>query len=269
MEEKVKGILIIIGGAEEKTCNGTILKRIFELSGGEDASIVIITVATQEPKRLGENYIRAFEDMFVDDIQAIHIYTRRDANSNQIIKILERATCIFFTGGDQLRITSLIGGTKCERVIREKYKTGTIIAGTSAGASCMSETMITTGSDDDSPKKCTLKMAPGLGLLKGTIIDQHFAQRGRVGRLLLAMAQNPRMLGVGIDENTGIVVMQNAMFEVIGSNAVTVLDGIDSTTTNVSEIKPDQILAMTDIKMHVLPTGYKFDLSTRKPVSRR
>lgn len=269
MEEKVKGRLIIIGGAEEKSYRGVVLQKVVELSGGEDANIVVVTVATQNPKEQGDRYVNIFKGMHVENVNLVHIESRKDANSIENIKVLEKASCIFFTGGDQLRITSLMGGTESEMLIRRKYKTGTIVAGTSAGASAMSETMITSGNDDDSPKKCTLKMAPGLGLLKGTIIDQHFAQRGRIGRLLLAIAQNPHMLGVGIDEDTGIVVMPDAIFQVIGSNAVTILDGINCTMTNVSELDPNQVLAMTDVLMHVLPVGYKYDLNARKPVVRR
>lgn len=269
MEEKAKGRLIIIGGAEEKSYDGVVLQKVAQLSGGRDANIVVVTVATQEPEEQGERYVDLFSGMDVYDVNLVHIMDRNDANNMKNIQALEDATCIFFTGGDQLRITSLMGGTESEELVRKKYKTGTIIAGTSAGASAMSETMITSGNDDDSPKKCTLKMAPGLGFLKGTIIDQHFAQRGRIGRLLLAIAQNPSMLGVGIDEDTGIVVMPDAVFEVIGSNAVTILDGINSTMTNVSELDPKQVLAMTDVSMHVLPVGYKFDLNVRKPVIRR
>ncbi len=175
----------------------------------------------------------------------------------------------FFTGGDQLRITSLMGGTQCQQIIQKRYEMGMVICGTSAGASAMSETMITSGKDDDAPKKCTLKMAPGLGFLKGVIIDQHFAQRGRIGRLLIAIAQNPHMIGIGIDEDTGIIVMPNAILEVIGSNGVTILDGIDCTMTNVSELEPDQVLGITNIKMHVLPAGFKYDLTDRQPVIRR
>lgn len=268
MEEKVKGKLVIIGGAEDKSNRCTVLQKVVELSG-RDSHVVVVTVATQSPREQGDRYINIFQRINVEEVGLVHIETREDANNFENIKVLERASCIFFTGGDQLRITSLMGGTESERIIRERYETGTIIAGTSAGASAMSETMITSGRDDDSPKKCTLKMAPGLGLLKDTIIDQHFAQRGRIGRLLLAIAQNPQMLGVGIDEDTGIIVMPNAVFEVIGSNAVTILDGKNCTMTNVSELDPKQVLAMTDVIMHVLPAGYKYDLDTRKPVLRR
>jgi cyanophycinase len=151
----------------------------------------------------------------------------------------------------------------------EGYEEGVVIAGTSAGASVMSETMITAGQDDEAPKKCTLKMAPGLGLLKGVVVDQHFAQRGRLGRLLIAIAQNPHMLGIGIDEDTAVIMLENDIFEVAGSHAVFILDGKNSDFTNVSELEPDEILAFTNITMHVLPAGYGYNMKSRQPRFRR
>lgn len=182
---------------------------------------------------------------------------------------MEDASCIFFTGGDQLKITSLIGGTKIENFFRISYKEGMVIAGTSAGASAMSETMIISGIEDESPKKCTVKMAPGLGLIEGVVIEQHFAQRGRIGRLLASLAQNPRVLGIGLDEDTAIIVQPDRRFKVIGSNAVTILDAVKCSYTNASESRPDDILALTDIVIHILPNEYEFDLNTRVPILRR
>ncbi len=266
MEEKVKGRLVIIGGGEDKTGRCSILQKVVELSGGNRAHIAVVTVATQNPKEQGNRYTEIFQSMDVAEVNTVNIQMREDANDLANIEILKEASCIFFTGGDQLRITSLMGGTQGYEVLQKKYEMGIVICGTSAGASAMSETMITSGKDDDTPRKCTLKMAPGLGLLKGVIIDQHFAQRGRIGRLLLAIAQNPNMIGIGIDEDTGVIVMPNATLKVIGSNGVTILDGKDCTMTNVSELEPDQVLGITDIKMHVLPAGFRYDLSNRKPV---
>ena len=148
------------------------------------------------------------------------------------------------TGGDQLRITSIMGGTRAQQALYRAFENGAIIAGTSAGASVMSETMITSGNDDDAPKKCTLKMAPGLGLLRDVVIDQHFAQRGRIGRLLTAIAQNPHMLGIGIDEDTGLVISDDSVFEVVGSHAVTVIDS----HSDYSNAKPPEILAIINVK---------------------
>jgi len=158
-----------------------------------------------------------------------------------------------------LRITSILGGSGIDKLLKQLYKEGTLIVGTSAGASVMSQTMIVEGNDEDSPRKCTIKMAPGLGLLKDVIIDQHFAQRGRIGRLLAAIAQNPNNLGIGIDEDTAIVVEKNS-FRVIGSNAVTVVEGRKLEHSNVSESSPNEILALTNVILHILPSGYGYDL---------
>lgn len=269
MEEKVKGKLMIIGGAEDKEGECIILRKLVELAGGREGSIVIMTVATEHSETIGREYTRIFEQLGVRKISVIRIDSRRHANHDEVVDSIDDATCIFFTGGDQLRITSLLGGTKAEEKLKQAYYRGVVIAGTSAGASVMSETMITSGNDEDAPRKCTLKMAPGLGLLRDVVIDQHFAQRGRIGRLLTAIAQNPHMLGVGIDEDTAIIVDGDAVFEVIGSHAVTILDGKTLDFTNVSELKPDEILALTNVIMHVLPAGYRYDIKARMPVIRR
>ena len=239
MQNNKQGILIIIGGAEDKDNDCTILKKTAELSGGKNGKIVILTVATDFPYQTGKEYKLLFNKMGVLNVDTLHIENRNDSNDEENLKRLEEANCIFFTGGDQLKITSLIGGTAIEKFIKEAYLTGLIVAGTSAGASVMSETMITSGIDDEAPKRCTVKMAPGLGLIHGVVIDQHFAQRGRIGRLLAAVAQNPHVLGIGLDEDTAIIVKPDNTFEVIGSNAVTILDGIHSSYSNVSESHPD------------------------------
>ena len=266
MDEKVKGMLVIIGGAEDKEGNCTILNKLAGLTKDKGESMVILTAASQNPTETGNKYLDIFSKLGVEKTNIVNIQSRDDANNLLYSDILKNASCIFFTGGDQLRITSLIGGTNIQYTLQNAYEDGVIIAGTSAGASVMSETMITDGNNDAAPKKCTLKMAPGLGLLKDVVLDQHFAQRGRIGRLLTAIAQNPHVLGIGIDEDTAIIVMPDATFEVIGSNAVTIIDGSNCEFTNVSELKPDEILAFTNIKMHVLPKDYKFDIKTRKPM---
>ena len=158
---------------------------------------------------------------------------------------------IFFTGGDQLRITSLVGGTPVYEALRKCLIKGIFIVGTSAGASVMSDTMIVQGNDDDSPRKCTLKMAPGLSFIRNVIIDQHFAQRGRIGRLLAGIAENPEVLGVGIDENTAISVNQDGKIEVIGEGAVYFIDASNITYTNVSELHSDETVSYTHL---TLPT---------------
>lgn len=260
-----EGKLIIIGGAEDKEEKCEILKEVVKAAKGEPGRIVIMTTATQKPEEVGRIYIRIFEKLGVKEVKIINIDNRQDALEAKYLKLIEKATCIFFTGGDQLRITSILEGTLMGAKLKELFAKGVPIVGTSAGASAMSSTMIVAGNEQDAPRKCTVKMAPGLGLLTGVVVDQHFAQRGRIGRLLCAVAQNPRMLGIGIDEDTAIIV-EGGRFKVIGSQAVTVVDGTFLSFSNVSESSPNDPLALMDIKLHVLPRGYGFDLNTRKPL---
>jgi cyanophycinase len=260
------GKLIIIGGAEDKQGECQILKEVAKAAGTPQGRIVIITTATQKPREAGKLYVKLFKDLGVEGVEVINIESRQDAGQQTFLRTVEKATCIFFTGGDQLRITSILGGTAMGDKLKQLYYSGITIAGTSAGASAMSSTMIITGNEEDSPKKCTVKMAPGLDLLKGCVIDQHFAQRGRIGRLLCAVAQNPHVLGIGIDEDTAIVVEGNR-FRVAGSQAVTVVDGRLLSFSNVSETKPDDPLALMGIVLHVLPKGYGFDLANKKPIN--
>ncbi len=178
---------------------------------------------------------------------------------------MKEASLVFFTGGDQLRITSVLGGTPLYEAMKAAYEEGCVFVGTSAGASVMSHTMIIEGNDDESPRKCTLKMAPGLGFIKDIIIDQHFAQRGRIGRLLVGIAENPEVLGIGIDEDTAIVVNRNGTFKVIGSGAVYVIDGRSITKSNVSEQFPEELLSIFDVNMHVLKKGNGFNLNSKVP----
>lgn len=264
MAEKIKGNLIIIGGAEDKHGDSQLLKKTVEIIGGTDANLVIITTATEKPETVGKEYRDVFERIGLKNIDVLNVDSRSEANSEKHVERIKRAAGIFFTGGDQLRITSILGGTKVYSALQEAYQRNVTIIGTSAGASVMSSTMIVNGKDNDPARKCTLKMAPGLGLLKEAIIDQHFDQRGRLGRLLCGVAENPHMLGIGIDEDTAIHVLPDAHFEVLGSNAVTILDGKSIESSNVSELSPDEILLITNITLHVLPAGYGYDMKERK-----
>lgn len=265
MNTATKGNLVIIGGAEDKEGKCEILKRVVQMSGNENSRIVLMTTATEHPREVGSLYRKIFKKLGVNNIDIVNINSRRDALNEEYIKSIGSATCIFFTGGDQLRITSFLGGTGTNKALENAHLSGALIVGTSAGASAMSSNMIVTGKDDDAAKYCTLKMAPGLGFLNGVIIDQHFAQRGRIGRLLVAVAQNPNMLGVGIDEDTAIIV-SGEKFNVIGSQSVTVVDGMYISHTNVSELMPEEPIGLTDIKLHILPKGYGFDLISREPL---
>ncbi|KGK90676.1 MULTISPECIES: cyanophycinase [unclassified Clostridium] len=265
MEERIKSNLIIIGGAEDKEGDKNILKEVCSHIDKDKDELLIATVASGVPEELGDQYKYIFSGLGVKNIAILNVKERKDAYDDYHVNLISRASIVFFTGGDQLRITSLIGGTPLYRMMKKRYEEGCMFVGTSAGASVMSDTMIVTGPEEESPRKCTLKMAPGLGLIKGVIIDQHFAQRGRIGRLLVGISENPESIGIGIDEDTAIIVNREAQFSVIGSGAVYVIDGSEITKTNVSEQNPDEILSICNIKMHILKKDDKYDLNRRTP----
>lgn len=256
------GTLIIIGGHEDKEGDRAVLREVARcLRGGK---LVIATVASHEPEGYFEAYEKALADLGVTDLTELYVHQRAETQDPEKLRALDGAAGVFFSGGDQLRISSQIGDTPIEQRIREIYERGGVIAGTSAGASAMSDTMLVGGSSAESHRIGDLHMAPGLGLVRDVIIDQHFAQRGRIGRLLGAVAHNPRVLGIGIDEDTAIVV-RGTRCEAIGSGAVYVVDGAGVTHSNIAEARPERTLSMYDVRLHVLSAGDVFDLGTRRP----
>jgi cyanophycinase len=265
-EKEKTGRLIIIGGGERKDEEHTILKEVArEADGGK---LVVVTVATEEPEETWEDYRKIFQELGVKKLEHLDVRIREEATSPARYKLLEGARVVFFTGGDQLKITSQLGDSAVYQTVERIYQEGGTIAGTSAGASVMSETMLVSGSAEESHKVGdVLGMAPGLGLIRNVVVDQHFAERGRLGRLLAAVAQNPRELGVGIDENTAVIVQGEERLEVIGAGAVYVLDGSGATYSNLGERDEDEgkTLAVFDIKLHVLSAGNQFDLQERRP----
>ena len=259
------GTLIIIGG-HEKDGDREILKMVAERVGS--GKLVVCTVATTEPEESFQEYRKIFRDLGVKRVEQLDIRIREEGYAENIVSILDNATVIFFTGGDQLKITSQLGDSLVYRRIEEIFRNGGTIAGTSAGASVMSETMLISGASEESHRiGSALGMAPGLGLIQDVVIDQHFAERGRLSRLLAAITQNPRTLGIGIDENTAILVTDGERFEVIGDGAVTVLDGSKVSYSNLAEDKEemDTTLSVFDVKLHLLSAGNQFDLRERRP----
>lgn len=264
---KGKGTLIIIGGAEKDGGEQKILEAVAAKAGS--GKLVVATVATSEPKESFQEYRQIFQKLGVKQVQHLDIQTREEALSEDRARLLDKTSVVFFTGGDQLKITSQLGDSRVYQKIQEIYKEGGTVAGTSAGASVMSETMLISGPGDESHKvEIAIRMAPGLGLIRDVVVDQHFAERGRLGRLLAAVAQNPKNLGVGIDENTAIIV-EDGSFSVIGEGAVYVLDGSKTTYSNLGEDEErrDKALAVFDVKLHVLSAENRFDLEERRPDS--
>jgi cyanophycinase len=262
---EIKRQLVIIGGAEDKEGDCQILREFVRRGGGTKARIVIMTAATELPREVGENYIRVFERLGAEDVRIIDTETREDASSSTALEAIAKATGVFFTGGDQARITSILKDSEIDDAIHKRLSEGIVVAGTSAGAAVMPDVMIVEGDSETNPRMEIVEMGPGLGFLPGVVIDQHFSQRGRLGRLIAALAQQPAVLGFGIDENTAIVVTDN-QFEVIGEGCVTIVDDSEVIHSNVDDILKDEALALCGAKLHILPHGYKFDLKTRKPI---
>lgn len=261
--DTLAGPLIIIGGHEDKHCARVILTEVARrLRGGK---LVVATIASSIPDDYFREYSRVFDELGVADSVELYVATREEALDPVKGELLASAAGVFFTGGDQLRISSQIGDTDIERGLLELHKRGGVIAGTSAGASVLGEAMLVAGSNPESPRIGDIRVAPGLSLVRDVIIDQHFAERGRIGRLLGAVAQSPRMLGIGIDEDTAIIV-EDGRFEVIGEGGVTVIDAHDVSHSNVAEASLDRALSMHGMRLHVLASGDTFDLAQRSPV---
>jgi cyanophycinase len=267
-KERGRGTLIIIGGHEDRDPEGDrkILREVARhVRGGK---LVLATVASHKPEGYYDDYERAFADLDIGELVELYVQDRTEARDQEKLRVIDDAAAIFFSGGDQLRITSQIGDTGIEAKVRALYERGGLIAGTSAGASVMSDTMLVKGTSSETHRIGDLHMAPGLGLIRDVIIDQHFAERGRFGRLLGAVAHNPRVLGLGIDEDTAAIV-EGDEFEVIGSGAVYVVDGESVTHSNVAEARPERVLSMHDVRVHVLETGDRFCLRDRRPQPRK
>ena len=262
VKSKKKGTLIIIGGKEDKSGDMHILTEFAQLIGKK--KMVIVTIASAMPNDIWDDYKKIFFSMGLKNLAHFSVEQHEEAKQPHQLKIFENTHAVFFTGGDQLKITTKIGGTPVFDRILEIFKQGGIIAGTSAGAASMGKNMLIGGESSESHKVGNWKMAPGLGFIEDIIIDQHFAQRGRIGRLLGAVALNPGILGIGIDEDTAIVISNND-FKVIGTNAVYIIDGRDVSTTNISEAAAENTMSMHDVRLHILAHGEKFNLKNRKP----
>jgi cyanophycinase len=257
------GTLIIIGGKEDREDDKLILRAVAEHAGPK---IVVATVASQgHATELWEMYEQAFRTLGVRHVYHLSVESREEAKTEKALRTLEGATCVFFTGGDQLKITSQLGDSPVYERVHEIFNAGGTIAGTSAGASVMCETMMVRGSASETHRiGSQLQMAPGFGLVKGVIVDQHFSERGRLTRLIGAVSQNPRILGIGIDEDTAII-LRRRRFQVIGDGGVYVVDGADISYTNLTEEETDRALSAFQIKVHLLSMGDRFDLNRREP----
>lgn len=260
------GRLLVIGGAEDPDEDRMrILPRLVEMAGGKRARILVCSAPSANPEEKVRVYRALFEKIGVSEVLEAPIASRAEAEIDAVVEAAERATAFFMTGGDQLRLTALVAGTRLFDVIRRRLvEDALVVAGTSAGAAAMSSTMIIGGASSGTVKRSDVDLAPGLGLWNDTVVDTHFNQRGRVNRLLTVFAHNPEVLGIGVDENTALELEPGKGFRVIGAGAVMVFNGRVS-HTNAPDAGDEQPLAVTDSVTHVLPEGYSFDLRTMRP----
>jgi cyanophycinase len=263
--ESGRGALVIIGGAEDREGDCVVLREFVRLAGGMKAHIAVMTAATSLPKEVGQDYIHVFERLGAELVEVVDTRDREDAEQESAMRIIEQATGIFFTGGDQSKIVDTIKGTLLDKAIHKRHAAGCVIGGTSAGAAMMPDEMIVGGASVSNPSVDAVELGPGMGFLPGIVVDQHFAQRGRLGRLLAGLVLQPAVLGLGIDEDTGIIVNGDE-FQVVGSGAVTVVDETEATHNNLEGLLKDESIALCGVKLHILPHGYRFNLKTHLPI---
>lgn len=278
---KIKGKLIIIGGAVDKGSFSEksysedvaknlnffekgILKRIIkESKHGENSRIEIITTASNVPLEVGPEYIKAFEYLGASNVGVLHIQTRDEAAKEEVLTRIEAADVVMFTGGDQLRLTSILGGTRLHKTLLNKYKNEHFIyAGTSAGAAASSRSMIYQGSSQEALLKGEIKIASGLDFIDNVIVDTHFVKRGRIGRLFQAVVTNPMILGIGLGEDTGLLITEGHKMEAIGSGLVILVDGKQIKNTNLTEVALGEQVSISNLIVHVMGQNDKYDLET-------
>lgn len=258
-----RGFVIPVGGAEEKIGDVAILKRFVALCGGPSARIAIIPTASERTDT-GANYAELFGELGADLTVVLPLTTRAEADEPAHVQPLDDVDGIFLTGGNQLRLSTLIGGTDVARAIRRRNAEGVHVAGTSAGAAFLCEHMIAFGREGASPRARIVTLAPGLGLTNRVIIDQHFRQRDRLGRLLTAISYNPFAIGIGLDENTAAFIGPDNKLEVVGGGAITVVDSSELQFTSMAKVRKNDPICLIGLRLHILDHGSTFDLHTRE-----
>ena len=258
-----RGCIVPIGGGEQKQDNPVILDRFVQLCGGRDAHLMVIPTASKV-EDTGDRYRKLFMGLGAGEVSVLDFDTRRDAYEKGRIAELSDCDGVFLTGGNQLRLSTLLGGTDIARTLRERNAHGVHIAGTSAGASFLSEHMIAFGEDNAAPHAGSVTLAPGLGLTNRVVIDQHFTQRNRLGRLITALAFNPFLIGLGLDEDTAAFIGPDLTVEVEGSGTLTVVDAERLKFSSMDQAGPNDPVSMLGITMHVLIRGATFNLHTRE-----
>ena len=265
--EIIGGHLLVIGGAEDKYNERRILKKFLELAGGDRAEVLIVPVASDFPEFAADVYTQAFRNLGVAHPRVLRATSRQDVVQADVERLLDGVTGVFMTGGDQMRLVSLLGGTKfAEKLRRMVREEDIVLAGTSAGAAGMSTSMIVRGEPTSHPHKNAVRLSPGLGFLKNIIIDQHFSERGRISRLITAVSYNPYNLGIGIDENTAIILNGKGILEVFGEGSTTIIDGSQISFNEIAEVADNESFSICGVQFHVLRDGLVYNYLDRNPI---
>lgn len=258
------GHIVAIGGAEDKTSELEILKRVIELAPEGNTEVAVIATASSIPDQILPTYQAAFERLGASRVHLLDIQDRRQAADLENVRLIEQSGVIFFTGGDQLRLTNVFGGSAALTAIRERWMSGAVVAGTSAGAAALPGTMIYNGAATDALRKGAVNMTFGLGLVDGLIIDSHFLERGRFTRLIEVGATNPEYLGVGIGEDAAVIVHPNQILEAIGPGHVILIDSRDLASSNIADLWMGEAVAVENMILHAMVSGHGFDVEARR-----
>jgi cyanophycinase len=259
-----RGRLIAIGGNEDKVHELVVLKRVVQEVGKTDYKVGVITTASREPEQRGKDYHQAFTTLGASGIEILNIKKRAQANDRTLVKTLEDVDLIFFAGGDQLRLTSILGGSEILEAIQNRLEDGALIAGTSAGAAVFSDTMIYEGKSEEGLFKGRVLTTAGFGFVENIVFDTHFMTRGRIGRLVQIVTTNPTSIGVGIGEDSGVVLKGDGTVEVVGTGQVIIVDGSDIVHSNIMDIEPGGPIAVENVRIHSLVNGYGYDFKKRR-----
>ena len=262
-DDQKRGYIVPVGGAEEKEGRAEILRRFLSVSGGDDARIAVIPTASQL-ESTGRRYEEIFRELGAREVTVLPFKTRHDAARVDWLESLQQSTGVFLTGGAQLRIATVLGGTAVAKMLRRLNANGVSVGGTSAGAAILSEHMIAFGAEGATPLAGMATLAPGFGLTNRVVIDQHFRQRDRLGRLLSALAYNPFAVGLGLDEDTAAFIDPDDMVTVTGAGAITIVDPHAIEHSSMAAAEPGDPLCMIGVRVHVLPSGATFDLQSRQ-----
>ena len=257
------GPLVAIGGAEDKSSDARILRKVLSLAPAAPATVGVITTASSIPDDVFAGYHSAFLDIGAREVLDVRIRERADAESAEFVSMIRRSDVVFLSGGDQMRLTNILGASAALETIRERRAQGAVVVGTSAGAACQASTMIYGGPADDSLRKGAVKMSAGFGFVQGVIIDTHFLERGRFSRLMEAGATNPEYLGIGLGEDAAVLFTAGAI-HVFGPGHVVVVDSSEITGSNVFELADGEAVSVHNVKMHALVDGYGFSLKSRR-----